>query len=562
MQSFMQRYLRSCLAFGCFRGLVIFTSVTYAHFAHASILPPNNLYLEDDMSRKDSNITEAQFNEITDAVAGRYRSVIASHGGILVTEKLWEVSEVNAKATQDITPNGTLWRVTTYGGLARRPEVTPDAFAMVVCHELGHHLGGFPFYHQTLLDWAATEGEADYFAVHYCAREMWAQEKEINSHARLFIDALPKEKCDATWTDPDDQNLCYRILLASESVARVLAATETHPPVISFATPSSNIAQITTEIHPPSQCRLDTFLSAALCSTPFDIDVIPGKDGVREYWNRESELDALRHSCFDYNRGDARPRCWFVPQVNTLLNLKNLQVTEVSGNSDGIYDPGEIFELNARIKNESLHSSYENLKIDATSGQGNLILLQNHSSVQNLDAGMEADQDQPFRFQINPHTACGSVLPLTITMSNESSSDKFSRTFTLGKEKTSPAYSTSPALPIPDGTQLGEPSNFIESPLVINDNTPFQHVDVSVNISHSFIGDLVIKLVDPYGQTYYVHNRAGGAHIDLITTVPLTAQGASIRGTWKLLIADTTYSDIGTINSWSLSFKSYECRPQ
>ena len=48
------------------------------------------------------------------------------------------------------------WVVAMFGGLARRPEVTKDAFQFVVCHEVGHHLAGWPFAY----DWASNEGQS------------------------------------------------------------------------------------------------------------------------------------------------------------------------------------------------------------------------------------------------------------------------------------------------------------------------------------------------------------------------------------------------------------------
>ena len=47
----------------------------------------------------------------------------------------WKNDTVNANAQQ----RGRNWIVNMYGGLARRPEIFFRRFAMVLCHELGHH---------------------------------------------------------------------------------------------------------------------------------------------------------------------------------------------------------------------------------------------------------------------------------------------------------------------------------------------------------------------------------------------------------------------------------------
>lgn len=54
------------------------------------------------------------------------------------------------------------------GGTTRVEGMTKDAYAAIVCHELGHVLGGAP--HQTIhgAQWASAEGQADFFAAAVC----------------------------------------------------------------------------------------------------------------------------------------------------------------------------------------------------------------------------------------------------------------------------------------------------------------------------------------------------------------------------------------------------------
>lgn len=85
--------------------------------------------------------------------------VAAKTGRQLVLNDNWTMNEVNAYADQ-ITPG--IARVSIYGGLARYETMTVDAFALVTCHELAHHLGGYPTY-QGQMQWESLEGQADYW---------------------------------------------------------------------------------------------------------------------------------------------------------------------------------------------------------------------------------------------------------------------------------------------------------------------------------------------------------------------------------------------------------------
>src|ERR1700761_3593967 len=90
-------------------------------FANATrCFPKNNLALYDNVN-KIASIDEQAFNSIIDHVIDMWQPFAKLHGAKLVAEKRWSDSTVNASASE----SGHTWTVTMYGGLARRPEVTP-----------------------------------------------------------------------------------------------------------------------------------------------------------------------------------------------------------------------------------------------------------------------------------------------------------------------------------------------------------------------------------------------------------------------------------------------------
>lgn len=273
-----------------------------------SYLPPNDLHLQDRVGVT-ANFGEAEFNAAIDRAAEYYGPIITAHGGNLKMMKLWSTSTVNAEADR----KGNDWIVKMYGGLARREEVTLDGFMIVICHELGHHLAGFPFYRG---DWAANEGQADYFATQSCAKNLWSKDLEENAKHRLNIDAGAKEKCDAASTDTDTQNLCYRVANAGLSLARLLSALGSETPP-QFSTPDQRVVSRTNDMHPRGQCRLDTYLQGMLCGARFDDAIIPGFAHAQGQESLAAETEAATYSC-TASGGHAvghRPRCWFKPRL-------------------------------------------------------------------------------------------------------------------------------------------------------------------------------------------------------------------------------------------------------
>jgi len=290
------RLSRSALA-----GLALMGSAAYADF-----LPPNNLHLQDN-PRAATGVTEAQFNAVIDEAVAFYGPLFQDKfNAKLKVNRLWSNSTVNASANQFFSN----WEVSMYGGLARRPETTADGFALVLCHEIGHHLGGYPF--TSFLGWAADEGQSDYFAALSCARDLWKDDLEKNALAREQISKYPKELCDKAWTDEADQNLCYRTMLGSKSTGDLLSALE--GVFSTYETPDMSVVNATSHSHPHGQCRLDTMMAAALCPQVFEAHAIPGKDLGFKKNSASAEEASGRFTCLkqEFNVG-VRPACWFKP---------------------------------------------------------------------------------------------------------------------------------------------------------------------------------------------------------------------------------------------------------
>ncbi len=103
------------------------------------IVPENDLWggIE---TKNQNDMTEDLFNGLIDKVINVYKPIIQSEGARLKVERKWSSGKVNAIASRSF---GVL-KNSMYGGLARHKDITNDAFTLVVCHEVGHHLGGAP----------------------------------------------------------------------------------------------------------------------------------------------------------------------------------------------------------------------------------------------------------------------------------------------------------------------------------------------------------------------------------------------------------------------------------
>ncbi|UJA10565.1 peptidase M4 [Streptomyces collinus] len=81
------------------------------------------------------------------------------------------------------------------------------------------------------------------------------------------------------------------------------------------------------------------------------------------------------------------------------------------------------------------------------------------------------------------------------------------------------------------------------------------NLQVAVDITHTWRGDLVIDLIGPSGTAYRLKNFSGSDSADDVReTYTVNASSESANGTWRLRVQDQAAQDVGTINSWKLTF--------
>jgi subtilisin-like proprotein convertase family protein len=114
---------------------------------------------------------------------------------------------------------------------------------------------------------------------------------------------------------------------------------------------------------------------------------------------------------------------------------------------------------------------------------------------------------------------------------------------------------------IPDNNTTGVTSNMTVSGLA----NSLTEVDISVNITHTYKGDLKVTLIHPDGTQILLHNQTGGSADNIVTTFDtLTIPAQSLaglvgkvpNGTWQLKVQDLASTDVGTLNGWSLIVKT------
>lgn len=241
-------------------------------------------------------ITEATFRDTIRNFQITFAPEIKKkHKAELLVYGNWASDSINAYAERDMDA----WIITIYGGMARHKKLSIDGLKLILCHELGHHMGGSP--KKGTNRWSSAEGQADYYATSKCLRKWWKNE----SWTEKDIPGYLKDQCAHSFATEQEQLLCQRIGMAGKSVAEMFQEIHQEP-IPDFHTPDPLQVTQTYPLHSSVQCRLDTFLQGALCPVSEEID-----------FNYTEEITGSCHTSLGDVRG-VRPACWYATPINRL----------------------------------------------------------------------------------------------------------------------------------------------------------------------------------------------------------------------------------------------------
>jgi hypothetical protein len=208
----------------------------------------NDLWKEDNLNFA-AAVDEAMFNAIIDEAEKLYAPIAKEWKEELVIQRNWTDSTVNASAWRDGKGNT---EINMYGGLARRAEVVPMGFALVLCHELGHLYGGKPYVNVSLK--MAAEGQSDWYGAGWCLKNIV---ESMVDQSDIGITPYTKKVC-------NNDEVCMRQLDGGYSLGKLLSVLNKEK-IPNYETPDKSVVTKTNTSYPKTtQCRLDSYHNGTL----------------------------------------------------------------------------------------------------------------------------------------------------------------------------------------------------------------------------------------------------------------------------------------------------------
>lgn len=251
-------------------------------------------------------LSEEEFNEILDTIEKVYASIVAEELGLkLHINRKWEDDTLNAFAMRHPSyPEFAILEFT--GGLARHHTMTEAGFALVACHEVGHHMAGAPLNPRGM----SSEGQSDYFATSKCLRYFYKY--KLEKDPSLIFDFenehyMVQSLCKSQFSDEVERAICEKSTSGGQAVANFFASMRgvEVPEILDL---SRDEVDRTFEMHPIPQCRLDTYFQGALCNISETVN-----------FSSQNTTDGACTRDEGHYLG-VRPLCWYNPTEGNIFS--------------------------------------------------------------------------------------------------------------------------------------------------------------------------------------------------------------------------------------------------
>ena len=269
-----------------------------------------------------------------------------------------------------------------------------------------------------------------------------------------------------------------------------------------------------------------------------------------------------------------------------VLGVSSLSVSDSIGNNNGVVDFGECFVLTVTLVNTGTVAATGITGTLGTTSPG-VVISQGVSPYPNIAAGGGTGANTLGFLLSSPPAATQTGKPIQLTLSLSTPNGPLSLSFDLptGGGGTASTYAATGPVPIPDNNFLGAS---LAVPVAGFTQT-LSKVKVAVRISHTFSGDLVLRLIGPDNTTVTLATQVGSDAPGFGTDCPADANDTTfddaaatpigsgtgtfvgsfrpqeplsafagkspfqVNGSWRLQVVDLGPADIGNIECVTLS---------
>lgn len=230
--------------------------------------------------------------------------------------------------------------------------------------------------------------------------------------------------------------------------------------------------------------------------------------------------------------------------------------SEVSGNGNGLIEPGEQIKFDVSLINTTNVEQISVVGSATVASQSNgIVVTQADLDFGNIAVGETANSSTSVVLNVENETACGTTFDVVYDLHSPVRQAKFKKSYLVGRKLVGGAtLVTAIDLPLP----IRDKSNTSTALVFEGDDwlpqTPVHAAHLKFDISHSYRGDIIVTLINPSGDIYPIYQGSGfGSDVHFDQDISPIIAGALGRGEWRLNVYDRYSSDEGTLDAVELT---------
>ena len=272
-----------------------------------------------------------------------------------------------------------------------------------------------------------------------------------------------------------------------------------------------------------------------------------------------------------------------------LPGLIIVSTTVSGGNGNGVIDNNECNDLQIILRNSGSAPATD-VSGRLTSLTPGAVVSQPVSIYPNMVSGGRAVNAVAFKLSTTADFVCGTPVKFSFVVKSDQDTRTNFFQLTSGTPGSPIRFDNPNASPIPDANPVG-----VASPVAVSGfNGGLGKVTVALNIAHTYVGDLTLKLIAPDGTSCILSSQNGGSGNNYGTGCSDTSRtifddgsqvavasakapfvgtfapdhplaifngksGAAVNGVWQLQIVDGFQGDVGTLDCWTLFLNPALC---
>lgn len=225
-----------------------------------------------------ASVDKFDYLKVINALNSIYAEKIADQGGHLKFVLSETPGAPNAYAAKKAEGS---WEITVISSFLSLSHQTVPTLGIILCHEVGHFLGGKPYVVGKQLTaavraWApkkmSVEGQADYFATSECIKNLAKKIPDLFINNKGLLNIPSTQECHRSYTSEQEIKLCNDILTATHQTILVYQQIleQLNIPSIFFSRIENATSERTLDLvgeYPELDCRYETFIKGTLCSS-------------------------------------------------------------------------------------------------------------------------------------------------------------------------------------------------------------------------------------------------------------------------------------------------------